>query len=94
MNRYPIGPNGRRLNSLAQRSEDEPGQTLEELHRYVADDRVANRHVGDVLHEIAPLDVTDEVQAAVLVEHLRRLPDRQVALALLLADREQGDAGF
>jgi hypothetical protein len=42
--------------------------------------------------KVAPLDVADEVQAAVIVEQLGGLLDRLVALALLLADGEQRDA--
>jgi hypothetical protein len=41
--------------------------------------------------QVATLDVAYEVEAAIFVEHLRGLLDRLVALALLLADREQRD---
>ena len=67
------------------------GEALEELDRDVAQDRVADHHVGHVVDEVAALDVAGEVEVR-LVEQLGRALDPGVALALLLADREQRHA--
>ena len=71
--------------------EDPARQALEELDDDVAQDRVADDDVGEVVDDVLALDVADEVEVR-LVEQLGRLLDPGVALALLLADREQRDA--
>ena len=70
--------------------EDEPGQALEELDHDVAQDGVADDHVGEVVGQVLALDVALEPQVRG-VEELGGPLDPRIALALLLADREQGD---
>ena len=72
-----------------QHVEDVAREALEELDHHVADDRVAHDDVGHEPRQVLALDVADEVEVR-LVEQLRRARDAGVALALLLADREQG----
>ena len=47
-----------------------------------------------MLNQVPALDVADEIQAAIVVEHLRGQLNCQVALAPLLADRQQSDTRF
>ncbi len=75
-------------NSRPDQVEDEGRQTFEELDRDVAQDRVADDHVGHVVNEVLALDVAREIEVGP-VEELGRLLDPGVALALLLADREE-----
>ena len=70
--------------------EDIGRETLEELDHDVPCDRVGDHDIGLIAGEVLALDVADEVQVA-RVEQLRRPLDPLVALALLLADREEGD---
>ena len=71
--------------------EDEGRQALEELDHDVAEDRVADDDVGHVGGQVLALDVALEAQVG-RVEQLGGALDPGVALALLLADRQQRDA--
>jgi hypothetical protein len=71
--------------------EDEGRQALEELDHDVAGHRIGHHDVGEVGDKVLALDVPDETQAGD-VEQLGRSLDSQVALALLLADGQEGDA--
>ena len=67
-------------------------QALEELDHDVADDGIADDDVGEVVDEVLALDVADEVQAG--RDRAARCAGRSgLALATLLADRQQGDSG-
>ena len=66
-------------------------QALEELDHDVAEDRVADHDVGQVVGQVLALDVAGEAEVG-RVEQLGRALDPGVALALLLADRQQRDA--
>ena len=78
----------RPLELVAPQVEDVAGQALEELDHDVAEDRVADHHVGQVAGQVLALDVALEAQPG-CVEQLGRALDPGVALALLLADRQQ-----
>ena len=69
-----------------------PDRPSKNLMTTLPSDRVADDDVGRVLREVLALDVAHEVQAG-RVEQLGRRLDPGVALALLLADRQQRDAG-
>ena len=74
-----------------QRAEDVAGQPLEELDHDVADESVADDHVGDMADHVVPLHVADEVQPRLLDASVG-LARQGVALLRLLADVEQADA--
>jgi hypothetical protein len=69
--------------------EDEGREALEELDDDVARDRVGDDDIGQVACHVLALDVADEAQPRG-VEELGRPLDPEIALALLLADREEG----
>ncbi len=68
-----------------------PDRPFEELDHHVAEDRVADHHVGQVTRQVLALDVALESEAGG-VEQFRRALDPGVALALLLTDRQQRHA--
>ena len=69
---------------------DERRQALEELDDDVAEHGVAHDDVSQVPGQVLPLDVALEPQVR-RVEQLGGALDAGVALALLLADRQEGD---
>src|SRR5664280_3341131 len=75
----------------AQQGVDHLAQPLGDLEHDVAHETVADHHVHAAVVDVAPLDVADEVQPGI-GEQAVRLDRHAVALALLLADREQADA--
>ena len=79
------------LELAAPQVEDEGGQALEELDHDVAEDRVADHDVGQMVGQVLALDVAGEVEVR-QVEQLGRALDPGVALALLLADGQQRHA--
>ena len=81
----------RAVELAAPQVEDEGRQALEELDDDVAEDRVADDDVGQVAGQVLALDVALEAQVG-RVEQLGRALDPGVALALLLADRQQRHA--
>ena len=67
-------------------------EPLEELDGDVAEDGVADHDVRGVMDQVLALHVPREVEVG-RIEKLGRPLDAGVALALLLADREERDAG-
>ena len=67
---------------------------LERLQRDVAGEPVGDGHVEGVGHQVAPLDVADEADPRRLLQQGERLLAQRVALAGLLTDRQQADAGL
>ena len=63
---------------------------LGELEHHVADEAVGHADVGDVVEDVAALDVTDEVQRRPF-EQARRFDRLRVALDALLANRDDPD---
>src|ERR1044071_4284017 len=80
------------LDLLAHRAAEERGRALRGLQEHVAGEAVGDDDVAGPLEEIAALDGADEVQMARGFEERQHLLHELVALALLLADRQQPDA--
>ena len=87
--REPASPRPPELGSP--QVEDEAREPLEELDHHVARDSVGHDDVGEMLGQVAALDVADEPKRR-RVEQLGRALDPRIALALLLADAQQRDA--
>src|SRR5512147_2867629 len=66
---------------------------LGNLEYDISDETVANDDVGPSGHQIAPLDVSDEVERS-FREELERLFGQFVALGLFLADGQEADFGI
>ncbi len=67
----------------------DPQPTLQRLQHDVAGETVGDDDVGGLAHHVAALDVADEVDTGRLRQQLERLLAQRVALAGLLADRQQ-----
>ena len=63
-----------------------------ELEEDVADEAIADDHVGLISEDVGAFDVADEVESAFPEDGVGFL-DLTVALALLLADAEEADGG-
>ena len=85
--RAELSPPGRFVDRLANHQPHELARPLRGFEDDVADEPVADDDVGRVLVEILAFDVTDELQRR-LVEQRRRFERLLVALAALLADRD------
>ncbi len=84
-----MGPHGRPLELGGQLVEDEAAEALEELDGDVAHARVAHHDVGQMGREVLALGIAHEVEVA-RAQAFGRLLDPDLALAGLLADRQQG----
>src|SRR5262249_24820711 len=62
------------------------GESLTDLESYIAGEAVADDHIHRAAVQIAPLDVTDEVQPGAL-QQLIRLARQLIAFGLFGADR-------
>ncbi len=76
---------------LEQRRQDDPHAALERLQHDVAGEPVGHDHIGRLAHHVAALDVADEADAGGVRHQLECLFAQGVALAGLLADRQQTD---
>src|SRR5438093_7250346 len=77
------------LHLVAHGATEEARRALGGLQEHVAGEAVGDDDVARALEQVATLDRTDEVEVARRLDQRQRLLDQLVALALLLADREQ-----
>ena len=81
----------RRLQRLLQQEAHRLHHAFGNLQRDVADEAVANQHVGLAVVKVAAFDVADEIHRQ-LFDQLVGFASKLVALALFFADGKQADA--
>ena len=89
----PAAASGPERAAAANRVGDGARRALQRLQRDVAGEAVGDDHVGLSREQVAALEVADEADPLGAGERLVGLDHVGAALLLLLADREQGDAG-
>ena len=78
---------------LPNQAEEQSGFLFGGFENNVAGETIGHHHVGGALEDIAAFHVSKKVQAGRGLEQLIRLEHQRVALAFLLANRQQTNAG-